>query len=89
MTAAVSGVAALVFIRWDDLADLLASIPQPTGRLQVIRLQARTANDATRLPALVVCGLLGSLALRQLFVLLTVEVDSMWQDDSQSRFCRF
>jgi Methylamine utilisation protein MauE len=44
LAAAVSGVAALLFIRWDDLADLLAPIPRPATGSQVIRLPRRDSE---------------------------------------------
>jgi hypothetical protein len=44
LAAAVSGVAALLFIRWDDLADLLAPIPQPAAGSQVVRLPSRDSK---------------------------------------------
>jgi hypothetical protein len=44
LAAAVSGVAALLFIRWDDLADLLAPIPQPAAGSQVIQRPSRNSE---------------------------------------------
>ncbi|MGH3203738.1 MAG: hypothetical protein ACRDP5_17045 [Streptosporangiaceae bacterium] len=44
LAAAISGVAALLFIRWDDLADLLAPIPQPAAGSQATRRPSRDSE---------------------------------------------